>query len=201
MDQEVLRSRGYLVHWDVPGATQFLSWRLYDTVTPEQWQAWRLQYAGEEQKAELYRAVEANLDEGRGSACLRNPVVGRLVMESLLGGHLEDYVLHAAVVMPNHVHAVLTVGPETNLNNVMQRIKGSSSRSVNQLLGRTGRLWQPEYFDRLVRNPDHFERCIEYTHWNPVKAKLVVDPRHYACSTANPFYAERIRAGTGSGAD
>ncbi len=141
---------------------------------------------------EAWQKVERHLDEGRGSASLKKPVVSRIVMNCLMEGHGKDFRVHAAVVMPNHVHAVLEIHPGSRLSLVAQRIKGASSRQINKLLGRRGRLWQPEYFDRLIRNEDHLRRCIGYTLWNPVKAGLCEDPRRFASSTANEFYARQI---------
>jgi REP element-mobilizing transposase RayT len=122
-------------------------------------------------------------------------------MQVVMDGHGGAYVVRAAVVMPNHVHLVLTMAVGSTLAKVMQQIKGASAHSVNQLLGRRGRLWQPEYFDRVVRDAEHLHRCIHYVHWNPVKARLCVDPRHYAMSTANPSYANAIEGGGLKSAD
>jgi len=153
-----------------------------------QWQEWRANYDA----LELYRLVDAELDRHLGAAHLRPAHVGRVVMETLFRGHRDSYDLIAAVVMPNHVHAVLRIHSGLALPNVVMRIKGGSSIEVNRILGRTGRLWQPDYFDRVVRVDAHLQRCIGYVHWNPVKAGLCDDPRRYPSSTANPVYAERL---------
>lgn len=122
-------------------------------------------------------------------------------MEAILAGHSQSYHVIAAVVMPNHVHAVLRIERGVALADVVRGIKGASAHGVNRLLGREGRLWQPDYFDRVVRSAGHLERCVGYVHWNPVKAGLCDDLRHYVCSTANPFYEDRIAVCDGEGSD
>lgn len=185
-------SRGYLPHRSIPGATQFVTWRLHDALDADQWKEWKRIYAGDEHKTTLYRIVEQHLDEHRGEALLRPVPVGRLMMQKLIEGHGSAYDVLAAAVMPNHVHAVLRIAEHMSLGEVMKSIKGGSAFDINELLGRKGRLWQPDYFDRLIRSSDHLHRCIKYTHWNPVKARLCDDPAKYVNSTANPVYAEKF---------
>jgi len=64
--------------------------------------------------------------------------------------------LHAAVIMPNHVHLLFTAlegaeGEPFSLAEIMKGIKGVSARKINQLLRRRGSLWQDESFDRIMR--------------------------------------------------
>jgi REP element-mobilizing transposase RayT len=56
---------------------------------------------------------------------------------------------------------------------------------ANRALGRTGRFWQPDYYDRYVRDRSHFDRAVMYIHENPVKAGLV------AAASAWPFSSAR----------
>ena len=93
--------------------------------------------------------------------------------------------------MPNHVHVLLTP-KETSLDAVIKRIKGASAVEVNRLLGRSGRLWQPGYFDRLIRNSKQSEGTTHYIEWNPVKAKLIADPSLWAWSSRNLDARKRL---------
>jgi putative transposase len=67
----------------------------------------------------------------------------------------------------------------------MQTIKGYTSRALNRDIGRKGRLWQPGFYDRIVRGWPHLLEVIEYIHANPVKAGLVDDPSDYEYSSAH----------------
>jgi REP element-mobilizing transposase RayT len=92
--------------------------------------------------------------------------------------------LHAAVVMPNHVHLLLTplLGPEQwpfPLAEIMRRIKGRSARKINLLLSRSGRVWQEESFDHVLRSNDSLAQKAEYICQNPVRAGLAEAESQY----------------------
>jgi putative transposase len=44
-------------------------------------------------------------------------------------------------------------------------------------------VWQPRYWEHVVRDDDDFKRCLDYLHWNPVKHKLVSRVRDYPWSS------------------
>jgi REP element-mobilizing transposase RayT len=137
------------------------------------------------QKREVYRRCEAEMDKGLGSQVLSDPRAARIVQESLFFGHGRDLSLHAWSIMPNHVHALFTPLPGKLLKDIMRDMKGYTSRAINRLLGLRGQLWEEDYFDRWIRDDDHFSRVAAYIEWNPVKAKLCPDPKHWPWSSAN----------------
>ncbi|HEY0867407.1 MAG TPA: transposase [Fimbriimonas sp.] len=188
-------SRGYLPHLDAGSVPQFVTWRQDDAMPAsvvERWSEELRHIEDEERSKELVRRIEAYCDEGHGSCLLRNPEASRQVQEVLFAHHLELYRLLSWVVMPNHVHAILVPQPEVTLECIMHRIKGASSRAVNKVAGRSGRLWQPEYRDRVIRSAEHLERATKYIEWNPVKAKLCNDPKHWHWSSANEDSQHRL---------
>jgi REP element-mobilizing transposase RayT len=77
--------------------------------------------------------------------------------------------------MPNHVHCVLIQNNDWPLEKVLHSWKRFTARSINQLIGRDGTLWQTDYFDRLVRDENHFANCVRYIRNNPPKARLQPD--------------------------
>jgi REP element-mobilizing transposase RayT len=79
------------------------------------------------------------------------------------------------VVMPNHVHALFVQNPLWPLEKLIRSWKGFTARQINKLIGRTGSFWQRDYFDRLVRDEEHFANCVRYIRRNPSKAKLGAD--------------------------
>jgi putative transposase len=199
MNMQLLVSRGYLPHLPVAEVAQFVTWRLNDSIPNHLWDEWRkIQVAEDPAKRQaLHHLMERHLDAGHGEAYLREPGLARIVMESILAHHGEEAFVLAAVVMPNHVHMVVWLSQDAKLREVVRKIKGLSAKKINEELGRSGRFWQPDYFDRLIRSPDHLEKCVRYVHWNPVKAKLASDPRWYPFSTAYEDYARRLRTDTG----
>lgn len=179
------KSRGYLRHLDIGSHPQFLTWRLADSLPADVLRQVKRE-AGED-SAELYRRYERELDRGLGSCLLKNPVAAGIVQNALVFGHGQKYELHSWVVMPNYVHVLLTPFDSTSLAKIVQSIKGFSSHEMNQKLGNRGRQWQPEYFDRAIRDHEHFEKTCRYIEWNPVKAGLAVDPSDFPFSSANPI--------------
>lgn len=82
--------------------------------------------------------------------------------------------LYCAVVMPDHVHMILSLHPQSTLPAVMRFIKGASSREAGVSVA-----WQREYFDRIVRRDEDLRRLGEYVVANPVRARLVQSPDQY----------------------
>ncbi len=96
---------------------------------------------------------------------------------SIVDGALRHFdgdrlALISSVVMPNHVHALFVQNPTHPLENLLHSWKSFSSRTINQLLGRSGTLWQRSYCDRLVRDEKHFRNCIRFIRRNSEKAHL-----------------------------
>ncbi|MBN2583912.1 MAG: pyruvate kinase [Planctomycetes bacterium] len=100
-----------------------------------------------------------------------------IVLRHCVHDHGTRYQLHGAVVMPDHVHMVLTPLPDCHGNpfgvgEIMSGIKGASSHSVNRALGRHGTLWQEEWFDRVLRSDENTRVKVEYVCQNPVRKSL-----------------------------
>src|SRR6266849_11196279 len=108
----------------------------------------------------------------------------RVVLEHCLRDHGKRIQLHAAVVMPDHVHLLLTPiqdeqGWPHALPAILKLIKGVSARSVNKLLDCSGPVWQEESFDHVLRSTESFAEKLEYIRQNPVRRGLVQKPEHY----------------------
>ena len=107
-----------------------------------------------------------------------------LVLAHCLYDHGARYDLHAAVIMPEHVHLLLTPqadeeGWPYELPAILKRIKGVSARSFNKLMGASGPVWQEESFDHVLRGEKSFEEKREYIHQNPVRRGLAGLPEEY----------------------
>jgi len=107
-----------------------------------------------------------------------------LILAHCLHDHGERIDLQAAVVMPDHVHLLLT--PLTDVRGwpyplpaILKSIKGVSARSVNMLLGTSGAVWQEESFEHTVRNDGSSQEKLEYIRQNPVRRGLAAKPQDY----------------------
>lgn len=147
----------------------------------------------EESPGRIFRQLDATLDSARsGPLWLADPEFAAYAEYPILrGAELGRYVLHAYVVMPNHVHVLLDAHlPLAKISGV---IKGVAARDINGSLGRSGKpLWQDESFDHWVRNSAEFERIRYYIEWNPVHASLVARPEDWKWSSAGNSYFKRV---------
>jgi putative transposase len=112
------------------------------------------------------------LDAGHGACLLRRRECAAVVAETLRHFQGVRVVVISAVVMPNHVHALFVQNPEWPLEKLIRSWRGFTARQINALLGRSGSLWQRDYFDRLVRDEKHFANCVRYVRRNSAKARL-----------------------------
>jgi putative DNA methylase len=87
-------------------------------------------------------------------------------------------------VMPDHVHVVVTPFPDYSLSSLLHSWKSFTANQINRRLGRSGRLWQEESFDHLIRSVDAFTSFVTYTEDNPVAAGLCGQPRDWRFSSA-----------------
>lgn len=106
-----------------------------------------------------------------------------IVVETCLAGNGKKFHLHGLVVMPDHVHLVLSPlsdehGP-ISIAEIMQAIKGASAHRINHALGRKGKVWDEESFDRALRNEEGIMDKVEYILGNPVGAGLASNPLDY----------------------
>jgi putative transposase len=93
--------------------------------------------------------------------------------------HQGYYKLHAFVVMPDHIHLLLTP-QDVAVERAVGFIKGGFSRRLESKLA----VWQRGFTDHRVRDEEDFRIRREYIHQNPVRAYLVDSPEKYAYSSA-----------------
>jgi putative DNA methylase len=180
-------SRGYLPHFDDGKKTQFITIRLFDSmpqVVLDRWRKELEQESLEKMEAILRRRIENYLDQGYGSCFLKKPGVAKMVQNSLLFHDNQRYRLSAWVVMPNHVHFLLTQHKGFSLSDVVHSIKSYTANEANKILKCEGRFWQKGPFDRYIRDGKHFANVVAYIENNPVKARLCKEPSDWLYSSA-----------------
>ncbi|QDT03699.1 Transposase IS200 like protein [Rubripirellula lacrimiformis] len=188
-DIPVTMYQRHLPHWRQKGATYFVTFRLADALPQskqlelKRWRAeWERQNPEprtEQQWDDFARQqaidVERWLDEGFGECVFASAEIADVLSGAML--HFQDQrcVTYASVVMPNHCHVVVKPRGEWDLEQILDSWKGFVGHAVNRLLGRAGRLWQEESYDRIVRDEEHLYRVIQYIGNNPRKAGLPKD--------------------------
>jgi len=195
-------SRGYLPHFKSEGRAYFVTFRLADSLPREvvvRLQAQRedllrraateCREPGIDERARLnawYAAeVDSLLDRSTGEAWLRQSAIADVVSSALRHFDGVRHQLHAWVVMPNHVHAVVRPHAGHPLESILHSWKSFSAVQANRMLDRAGHpFWQRESYDHVVRDDADFAACCRYTEENPVKAGLCCAPGDWRWSSA-----------------
>jgi len=172
--------RGHLPHFDGGPIPQFLTFRLHDSVPQELIEKWKTTLSD----IQFRKSVEKFLDAGHGSCYLKHRGVARMVADSLKFHDGKKYELDAWVIMPNHLHFLVTPFEGVDLATIAHSIKSYTSHEANKILGRTGRFWQVEPFDRYIRSAKHYASVVRYIENNPVKAGLCKTAGEWRFSSA-----------------
>ena len=175
---DILIRCGHLPHWFQPEAVQFITFRLADSLPQTKLQELALmrealgrrdttdgELTAEEERLE--EIVEGWLKIGYGGCVLSNAQCRQFVEEALFFNDKQAYHLHAFVIMPNHVHILLSPIGENSVVSIVSKLKRYSSRMIKQCVGTDGNVWQREMFDRMMRGEDDFAHKLAYIVNNP----------------------------------
>lgn len=185
------RSRGYLPHFDRPGVIQTITFRLADAVPESVIEKWKQELrwveglpATDNRAVELRKRIDKYEDAGHGACWLRDERIAKLVEDALLHFDGQRYRLIAWCIMPNHVHAMIETFERWGLDSILHSWKSFTAHRANELLGRSGEFWMREYFDRFIRDEQHYQNAVAYIENNPVKARLVAEADEWRWSSA-----------------
>jgi putative transposase len=112
----------------------------------------------------------------------------------------RPFVVDAIVVLPDHLHAILTLPPtDSDFSGRWRRIKGHFSTSIIKSRMPVTRhsngdlaLWQRRYWEHTIRDEADFERHVDYIHFNPVKHRLVTRIRDWPHSSFQLYVRKGI---------
>lgn len=185
--KEIVKTRHKLPHWQQGEVPILVTFRLADSLPQLLLDPWRIARDGfheahpkpwdEATEERFHRQfssqLEDYLDVGHGCCALRDPRISKIVAERFHHFEGQRYCLWSYIIMPNHVHVLFTLQDIALLPEIVQGWKGVASRLIHKEgLSRLNPFWQPDYFDRLIRSPEHFNTVQAYIRENPVKAKL-----------------------------
>lgn len=187
----------HLPHWAQAGVVCFLTYRTEDSMPAAVIQRWiderdalLKQHGikpGADWKAALHRLppkvsealrwkfterFDDFLDECHGACVLKRPELSKIVADNLRHLDNQDYWLTDLVVMPNHVHALAAFRSEPVMLPRIEAWKRYQARQINAALKDTGRFWQVDGFDHLVRSAEQFDHYRRYIADNPGRANL-----------------------------
>ncbi len=134
--------------------------------------------AEEKKEIALREKYDHWLDKGLGCCALANREMAQVVQEALLHHDGDKYNLLAWSIMPNHVHVLIKT--KSDLARIVQSWKSFTGKwaianNKKYSLGidtNAEKFWMHEYWDRFIRDEEHFNNVVRYILNNPVKAKL-----------------------------
>jgi len=94
----------------------------------------------------------------------------------------------AWVILPDHVHWLIKPG-KADYSRVVSAFKRWISWSFKRrgLIRKGEKLWQDRFWEETMRDGDHYQRCVEYIHYNPVKHGLAGTPRDWRYSSFHGY--------------
>ena len=144
-----------LPHWDLVGHPLFVTFRLHGSLPANrEFPPARLS------SGKAFVALDRILDTATsGPLYLQMPEIADLIVRCLRDGEerFQRYEIHSFVVMPNHVHLLVT--PRVESTRWLGPLKGFAAHEANKMLSLKGQpFWQDESYDHLVRSDVEFER-------------------------------------------
>ncbi|MBM4141608.1 MAG: transposase [Nitrospira sp.] len=98
------------------------------------------------------------------------------------------FKLYHYILMRNHVHLVLeTTGKGGRLSDIMKGINLSYAQYYKNRHRHIGHFWQDRYKSILISKDNYLLACGSYVELNPVRAKIVEDPKDYKWSSYNAY--------------
>ena len=178
-----------LPHWSKENGIYAVCFRLADSIPQKkiaeiQWEKDDITETAQRMKRDLSawerlrllelkrESIERFLRNGCGSCWLKDERIAKTVAEALGFFEGRHYSLLAWCIMPNHVHVVLKPMTGHALATILRSWKSFTAKTANAILKRSGRFWQAESYDHLIRNADDLKHAIEYTWSNPELAGL-----------------------------
>jgi putative transposase len=112
----------------------------------------------------------------------------RLFLKTLYSYRRQGrFKLHAFVLMPDHVHLLITPAADTTIERAVQLIKGGYSHAVGVSISRR-EIWQKGFTDHRIRDAQDFAGHQVYIHQNPVMGRLANSATEYRYSSAFPGF-------------
>jgi putative transposase len=109
---------------------------------------------------------------GRRPIFRSNPLA-HLLLEVLRDNYKKRrFIMHAFVIMPDHVHMLLTPANDISLEKAIQYVKGGFSYRVKKEQGKSLEIWQDRFTEHRIKDSDDFDAHVLYVEENPTRAGL-----------------------------
>jgi type I restriction enzyme R subunit len=214
--EDVAITNRRLPHWAQAGALCFLTWRTWDSIPAAALDSWsrdrsswlarhgiaptnprwgeHVRGLSPRSRGEFHDTFSRRwhdlLDKCEGACVLRRPELAEIVATSILHFDGDRYHVTDFVVMPNHVHILVSFPTEEQMLAQCESWKHYTAVRINKALGRRGRFWQVDGFDHLVRSERQFSALREYIASNPGKANL--QPGEFVLYSLDPGQVDQV---------
>ena len=136
-----------------------------------------------------FRTFFITINAAAGKSLLQSTRAATLFLDTFFSYRdTGKFQIHEFVVMPNHVHFLITLGNGTTLERALQLIKGGFSYRAKRELDIHSEIWQRGYVDHPIRDEADYRQHRAYIHANPVRAHLVENPDEYPYGSAAMKY-------------
>jgi REP-associated tyrosine transposase len=120
----------------------------------------------------------------------RNERWAKLLIDTLYHYRGQAYLLHEFVVMPDHIHVLIS--PQTSLEKAVQFVKGGFSYRVKKELDSNMEIWQKGFQDHRTRDAKDYAAHVSYIHNNPVEARFCERPEEFPYSSGAKAPINRV---------
>jgi putative transposase len=166
-----------LPHIDADGYYQFVTFRTNDSI--DAYIASLLTNTNLKSSHKQYK-IDKYLDNSKNGAYLNGAVLAYLY-DFLKTNDKTTYELISFVIMPNHLHILFKqIKP---ISQTIKSLKARSAKEINLLLEKSGKFWASDYYDKVIRDDEHFAKVYKYIQNNALKANLNINERFYSIYT------------------
>ena len=165
-------------YWELPNCVYHVCFRLADSVAESVRRAWsdereeleaRRRGEGPPLSVEEYHSllellsgkIGRYLDAGNGSCLLARAGNADRLRDTILNDDGLGYVIHAVGIMPNHVHVIVQPLEGFRLREIVQQWKRISAHAINKALGRSGKVWMGDFYNRIIRDADEYANQVD----------------------------------------
>lgn len=190
-----------LPHYQTRGQLFFVTWMLTNTLPSSTLAKLRREYETDKNLLpswkNYFEMIDDQLHNSKASRYwLNRSDLAQIVADAIQYWDKKRIDLYCYCIMPNHVHSVFIVHEEDGnskhiyLQDILESIKKFSARKCNNLLKRSGKFWQHESYDRIIRDREELYYVLKYILDNPVKARLCKNRNNWKWSYIKPDFSD-----------
>ncbi len=93
-----------------------------------------------------------------------------------------DLLLHDYVIMPDHVHLLVTIRGNTDVASMMRGLQNALTDRLAAEFGYNGNIWETDFEQRTMHSAQEYDEAVQHIHSNPVRLGFCEKPAEYRLS-------------------